>query len=385
VRDDGVVLVLDFGVALSESDGAPITLTGDLVGTPAYMAPEQLATSHGTLDRRVDVWALGVTLYEALVGERPFKAPTREDEVRRALRDDPFPLPRAAHRELPRRDLETVLATALAKEPQHRYASAVALADDLARLRGGEAPLARRPGAMLRAARWARRRPGLATALGALVVFALATAWLLGQSRTQLRDIRRLADLETAQRLIAARATLFPLTPETASRGQAWLDGAAEVLARRSLHEAQLAEVPETDAHGWSDRGDAASQWHRAQLVALLARFDELGTHSARLMPRVAVARDLARITLVERAADWRPPPSACDATRASPLTRTSSSRRNSASCRSGPTPRRASRSSRTSNPGACRGARQRPARWSSRRACASCWCSSPSARRPSE
>lgn len=305
VREDGVVVVLDFGVAANDADGAPITLTGDLVGTPAYMAPEQLATSHGKLDRRADVWALGVSLYEALVGTRPFTAPTREDEARRALHEDPFPLPRAALRELPRRDLETVLATALAKEPQHRYASAAALADDLARLRSGEAPLARRPGPLLRAARWARRRPGLAAALATLVVFALATAWLLAQSRTQLSDIRRLADLETAQRLIAARGTLFPLTPETAARAQAWLDGAAEVLARRSLHEGQLATVPESDVHGWSDRGAAASQWHRAQLVALLARFDELEKHSARLAPRVDLARDLARITLHERAADW--------------------------------------------------------------------------------
>lgn len=305
VRDDGTVVVLDFGVAAGDTGGAPITLTGDAVGTPAYMAPEQLVTSVGRVDRRVDVWGLGVSLFEALVGQRPFEAPTREDEARRALLDDPLPLPAEALRELERRDLETVLATALAKNPQHRYASAAAFADDLARLGTGEAPLARRPGPLLRLARWARRRPGLAAALGALVVFALATALLLARSSTQLRDIRRLADLETARRLVAAHGSLFPLTPETAPRGQSWLEASHEVLARRKRFEAALDAVPASDEHGWSTRGAAASQWHRAQLVTLLERFDELEALVERTAPRIALGRDLARVTLHEPAADW--------------------------------------------------------------------------------
>ncbi|MEZ6015490.1 MAG: bifunctional serine/threonine-protein kinase/formylglycine-generating enzyme family protein [Planctomycetota bacterium] len=309
VRDDGVVVVLDFGVAAhDDAAAAPLTLTGDLVGTPAYMAPEQLTTSIGAPDRRADVWALGVTLYEALAGVRPFTAPTREGEARRALTEDPLPLSADALHGLDRKDLETVIATALAKEPRHRYSTAAHFADDLARLGRGESPSARRPGPLLRAGRWARRRPGLAAALAALVVFAVATAVLFVHSNAQLRDIRRLADLETAQRLLAQRAELFPLTPDSAPRAQGWLRGADELLAQRPLHEAALAALPpkdETD-DGWSRKGGAANAWLRAQFAALFARFDELRARREWLAARVALARDLEQVTLVEPAAAWR-------------------------------------------------------------------------------
>lgn len=313
VRNDGVVVVLDFGVAApSDGSGVPLTLTGDVVGTPAYMAPEQLSTGMGALDRRADVWALGVSLYEALVGTRPFVAATREDEARRALQDDPFPLPAAALRGLGRRDVETVLATALAKDARHRYSTAAGLADDLARLAVGQAPLARRPGPLLRFARWARRRPGLASALAALVLFAVATAALYARSSAQLRDIRRLSDLETAIRLLSAADSLHPLTPASAIRAAEWLEAAAELLGRRALHAAALERAAGDDSAddvgtGWSERGEeAASQWLRAQLGALLDRFDELAATRDYLAPRVSLARDLAQVTLEQPADAWQ-------------------------------------------------------------------------------
>ena len=112
IRPDGRPVVLDFGLARDEqSVGTTVTETGDLIGTPAYMSPEQLATDGRTIDRRVDVWALGTMLYEALSGRRPFESPTREGLVRTILEQEP-PSPAGVSR-----DLAVVVETALCKEP----------------------------------------------------------------------------------------------------------------------------------------------------------------------------------------------------------------------------------------------------------------------------
>ncbi|HYC79245.1 MAG TPA: serine/threonine-protein kinase, partial [Planctomycetota bacterium] len=120
----GDPVVLDFGLARGrDGDSEALTIPGDVLGTPAYLAPERLAGRDG--DLRVDVYALGVTLYECLTLRRPFEAPTREGLFRKILEDpppDPRPLNRAVER-----DLVAVLETALAKDPDRRYASATAL------------------------------------------------------------------------------------------------------------------------------------------------------------------------------------------------------------------------------------------------------------------
>ena len=144
VTPSGDCVVMDFGLARTdEGDGPTITLSGDVFGTPAYMSPEQLRGEQNRIDRRTDVWSLGVTLYESVTGQRPFTAPTREGLYRAILDDDPQD-PRRSSLPLPA-DLWTVLVTALAKAPDQRYQTAADFADDLLRVRRREPIAARTP------------------------------------------------------------------------------------------------------------------------------------------------------------------------------------------------------------------------------------------------
>ena len=134
-------VVLDFGLAHDAENGSDLTRTGDLLGTPAYMSPEQLHGGRIGVDVRTDVYSLGVTLYECLTLQKPFDAPTQEQLLQKVLSSPP-PDPRSCRRELSA-EAALVVATALAKDRDHRYASAAAFAEDLRRLRQRQSVLAR--------------------------------------------------------------------------------------------------------------------------------------------------------------------------------------------------------------------------------------------------
>jgi len=141
-RDGGVLhaYVLDFGIA--REVGSPgMTLTGMVVGTPAYMAPEQVQGDPGLIDRRVDVYGIGATLYDLIAGEAPFSGTTRIETLMQVVSEEPRPL-RQLDGRVPA-DLETIVSTCLEKDPQRRYASARALAEDLQHYLDGE-PIAAR-------------------------------------------------------------------------------------------------------------------------------------------------------------------------------------------------------------------------------------------------
>jgi len=162
-------VLLDFGLAAGKDSGLiTLTRTGDVPGTLAYMSPEQLTAESALVDRRTDVYSLGVTLYECLTLERPFRADTREAMVQ-AIQYQRFENPRKRNRHVSR-DLEAVLETALEKDRNRRYQTALDFAEDLRRVREAEPIAARPPGALGRTARWARRRPARAALLLALVL-----------------------------------------------------------------------------------------------------------------------------------------------------------------------------------------------------------------------
>jgi tetratricopeptide (TPR) repeat protein len=178
---DGVPKVSDFGLAKRLDASAGPTPSGAVVGTPAYMAPEQAAGTPGAVGPAADVYALGAILYEALTGRPPFQAATPVDTLLRVLTDEPVP-PRKLNPAVPR-DLETIALKCLRKEAPKRYASAGELADDLRRFLRAEPIRARRLSLPERL--WRRRRRLLAAGLALLVLALLGagTLALLGWQR----------------------------------------------------------------------------------------------------------------------------------------------------------------------------------------------------------
>lgn len=166
--------VSDFGVARAMDGSDLATRTGQLVGTPAYMSPEQI-TAPDRADGRSDVFALGVVLYELITGERPFRGTTALAVMQQVLEEEPV-APRKLNVSVPR-DLETIALKCLAKDPGRRYATAQALAEDLRRFRANEVILARPAGSIERLWRWRRRNPVAANlaAMVALLLVVLAT------------------------------------------------------------------------------------------------------------------------------------------------------------------------------------------------------------------
>lgn len=166
----GQLHITDFGLARAIDRHSSLTATGALLGTPSYMSPEQ-AEGGRDLGPTTDVYALGVILYELLVGRPPFQGSTPLETVQQVLHAEPV-MPRQLRQGMSR-DLETICLAALRKDPQRRYQTAQALADDLGRFLRGEPIVARRIGMAVRVWRWCRRHPWQTTAIAALVVVAL--------------------------------------------------------------------------------------------------------------------------------------------------------------------------------------------------------------------
>ena len=208
--------VADFGLAKRLGSDAGATRTGDVLGTPAYMAPEQAAGRTAEVGVAGDVYGLGGILYCCLTGRPPFEAATALETLSQVVNQDPV-APGKLRPGCPR-DLEVITLKCMRKDPDKRYATAAELADDLGRWRAGE-PIAARPVRLPERLRlWARRRPGLAAMTAALVVVAvgsvagLTTLYLEARhQRDQAEDRRKDAEKARAEaqtNLDAARTTI---------------------------------------------------------------------------------------------------------------------------------------------------------------------------------
>jgi serine/threonine protein kinase/predicted Zn-dependent protease len=189
--------ITDFGLAKQLDADTAHTRSGDILGTPSYMAPEQ--AQGRAVGPAADVYSLGAILYECLTGRPPFVGESVWDTLEQAVSREPVP-PRQLQPRVPR-DLETITLKCLHKDPAQRYASALDLADDLARFRHGEPTRARPTPPWERAWKWARRRPAPVAAAAATLVVLVA---LLGLHQARLdarvRAALRQADAEAARR-----------------------------------------------------------------------------------------------------------------------------------------------------------------------------------------
>jgi WD40 repeat protein len=211
--------VTDFGLAKLMNGDAELTITGQVLGSPNYMAPEQAAGKNSDRTAQADIYSLGAILYDLLTGRPPFEGETLPYLLARVQNDEPIP-PRRLNPDVPL-DLQTICLKCLEKEPARRYASARELAEDLERVLLGEPICARPVSDAERLLLWCRRRPVLAALSGALFVTLLLGGagilwqWRLAEFHARGEQQQRLLAEKQAQEM---RLNLYAADMEVASK-----------------------------------------------------------------------------------------------------------------------------------------------------------------------
>ena len=270
LTSQGIPKITDFGLAKQLDAGQGQTETGTIMGTPSYMAPEQ-ADGRKEISAAADIYALGAILYELLTGRPPFRAATPLDTVLQVINVEPV-APSRLQPSTPR-DIETICLKCLAKDPRKRYATAVDLAEDLARFLDHRPILARPIGPIEVAQKWVLRRPLLSGLLSVLVLVAVVSFvlvtwkwreadWSLAQARVGLYA-NSLADAERVWRdtdASAAREILEHCPVDL--RGWEWNYLQRLMQGERSaLDLDDAAPVPDGDAAGIAFSFDGRFLW----------------------------------------------------------------------------------------------------------------------------
>jgi Protein kinase domain len=293
---DGTPKVADFGLAKdlvepsvtsTVNSGPALTQTGDILGTPAYMPPEQASGITAHLTPAADVYSLGAMLYEALTGRPPFQAPDALQTLFLVLSTEAVP-PRTLQPKLPR-DLDTICLKCLEKQARKRYASAKELADDLQRWQAGEPILARPVGVVERTGKWARRhKAGAALVLVSFVLLLALVGFTIAQvvSGAQLKQANdalganivalEKANNEADKAYTLATSTLDEIVRDTTVKLGGMPNGEAlllDLLAKQSTLNKQLWALRPNDA-GASKRYRLAL-WQQSTYEGNYGRFQE--------------------------------------------------------------------------------------------------------------
>lgn len=305
---EGTPKITDFGLARRLDSDPLMTVTGARVGTPSYMAPEQAAGAKEALCPPVDIYALGAMLYELLVGRPPFRAESTAETQRQVITLEPVP-PTRLNPRVPR-DLETICLKCLRKTPAQRYASALALAEDLDRFMRGDPITARRVSQLERAARWARRRPAgaalIVTGAALLVLAVVAISREITLETQQKRELSKwaarleyLTGLQRDGKFAEARAILgrvpdggSPLLQRQIAQAQRELDFVERLDAIR---------MERADAQRRDFGTETADREYDAEFRK--AGFGEIGDPPEQVAARIAQSN--MRAALIAALDDW--------------------------------------------------------------------------------
>jgi serine/threonine protein kinase len=188
---DGRIMITDFGLAKSDNEES-VTVTGSLLGTVRYLSPEQAMTRRIPVDHRTDIYSLGATMYELLCFEAAFPGSDEKQILSAIITRDPLP-PRKVLRLVPQ-ELETICLKALERDPDARYATGRAFAEDLRRYLNDLPIVARKPGAVRRLGKFAKRHRALVTGAVAIILLASAVAVSVGLQRARVKaELARVA------------------------------------------------------------------------------------------------------------------------------------------------------------------------------------------------
>jgi formylglycine-generating enzyme required for sulfatase activity len=322
----GEVYVVDWGLARAReteehgtgartaaSSGtrpAEETQHGDVIGTPAYMPPEQAAGRAGPVDPRVDVYALGAILWHALTGRPPYTGDSGAAVIEAVKSHAPESLASAAP-DAPS-ELVSICDKAMSREPSRRYADVSEMSDDLRAFLAGRVVGAHRTSALERFVKWCRRNRALSSTSAAagiaLVVVGSLWSWQRGRDAA---EILRLADVARLQELERRAADLGPANPSSRTAYEAWLRDAEGLMERRASHVAALLSLR---AQGVRTAGQwtfakGADGFRHALLAELVDGLDHLEDPRHGLVSlvreRLTLAQSMEAASLEGAREDW--------------------------------------------------------------------------------
>ncbi len=241
---DGEPHLMDFGLARRDAGEVTMTTDGQVLGTPAYMSPEQAEGEGHRADRRSDVYSLGVILFQLLTGELPFRGNARM-LIKQVIHDDP-PSPRKLNANISK-DLETITLKCLEKDPNRRFSTAQEFSQELNRFLSGEPIHARPISRAARAWRWCRRRPvtaGLSAAVAALVSFVAVTGPVVAMRQARLAEAAQQGEL-AARDLQRSAERSERLARENAEAAQRLAEAETRARQEAELAQTNLAEARE--------------------------------------------------------------------------------------------------------------------------------------------
>jgi serine/threonine protein kinase len=307
ITKGGRPYVMDFGLAKTVEAESSLSVSGDIMGTPAFMSPEQARGEVDTIDGRADVYSLGATLYALLTGEKPFQGRTSMEIVIRVLNQEPAPPSRLKPEVTPA--LDAVVLKAMEKDPERRYQTAAEFADDLNRFLANQDVLARPPSFSRRALGRLKRNAWPAFVGAVFLVAGVGGFLILGRGKTpeNSANMQWLAMFRTERRPLEYRewkagdtaasahvhdllARLDSLSPDLSREASDWLrkeielgENALELWASLPRSEWSKLRDPAFRTLGWCDAAPAATTGRGGAFTSLAGRLGELRRGSEKL------------------------------------------------------------------------------------------------------